>query len=218
MAKASPSVLTGGLRGKAGNVVFVRQPGGGMSVRPRIAPANPKTPSQQAWRACVGAAGRAFSNLTSEQYLAWHAYAQDQVALGNLNSAQPSAAFTTLAAKFIQLNGEFSSPPLLPPAAAFQGDVVRVSVTFEGDSTLVFEADRANQDDVVTELLACRLRSRHERPRPRDYRILGQVSFASGSLTAPADVAPGMYSPAVRFASRETGQVSGLVVLGDRGL
>ena len=209
--------MTGGLRGKAGNVVFVRQPGGGMGVRPRLTPANPKTSRQQAWRSCVGAAGRAFSNLDETQYRAWQAYAQDQVALGNLTSAQPSAAFIALAAKFIQLNGVFSTPPPLPPSAAFQGDIVRVSVSFEGDSTLVYEADRANQDGVVTELLACRLRSRHERPRPRDYRILGQVTFASGSLRAEVHVAPGIYAVAVRFASRETGQVSGLVVLGVRG-
>ncbi|MCC7102314.1 MAG: hypothetical protein IT206_04465 [Fimbriimonadaceae bacterium] len=213
MARATPSVITGGLRGKAGSVVFVRQPNGAVNVRPRISPANPNTSAQQAWRACVAAAGHAFSQISHSEYQAWQTYAQDQFAFGNLTNPKPSAAFTALAAKFIQVNGPLESPPLLPPSSAFQGDIVRVEAEFLSPTIVRFTGDRANQPGVVTEFLACKLRSRHERPRPRDFRILGHAAYEVGNLSIDFPVVAGHYALAIRFVSLETGQVSGLSVI-----
>ncbi|MCC6686207.1 MAG: hypothetical protein IT205_04360 [Fimbriimonadaceae bacterium] len=210
MAKTKPSVITGGVSGRAGSVVFVRQANGAISVRPRLAPSDPNTSAQQAWRACMAAAGHAFSQLDADQYHAWQTYAQDQFVFGNLTTAQPSTAFSALAAKFIQVNGPPASPPLLPPTSAFQGDIVRVAAEFVSPTLVRFTGDRANQPGVVTEFLACKLRSRHERPRPRDFRILGHASFEQGSLSIEFPVVPGHYTLAIRFVSLDTGQVSGL--------
>lgn len=161
----------------------------------------------------MAAAGYAFSQLSSSEYQAWQTYAQDQFAFGNLSSAKPSAAFSALAAKFIQVNGPLSAPPSLPPTTSFQGDIVRVEAEFVSPTLVRFTGDRANQPGVVTEFLACKLRSRHERPRPRDFRILGHAAFEEGSLSIDFPVVAGNYALAIRFVSLETGQVSGLSVL-----
>lgn len=49
MARVYPSVVSNGLSGKAGTVVFVEGETG-VYIRPRTVPANPQTPAQTAVR------------------------------------------------------------------------------------------------------------------------------------------------------------------------
>lgn len=212
MARVQPSVINGGISGKAGTVVFVRQANGSVTVRPRTTPRNPRTPNQEAWRGFVARAGRAFRDLDEAEYLAWAAYAREQVAMGRATSPYPSNAFTALAAKFLQVNPSMIEPPRLPPTEAFGGDAVRVTVAGEPGGVR-FSADRANAVGVVTELLLCPLRSRHEVPRPRSYRGQGFVVFGS-SLSKLVTALPGPYACAVRFVRSATGQASEVLVVG----
>ena len=212
MARVQPSVINGGISGKAGTVVFVRQANGSVTVRPRTTPKNPRTPSQEAWRGFVARAGRAFRDLDEAEYLAWSAYAREQVAMGRATSPYPSNAFTALAAKFLQVNPGATEPPRLPPTEAFGGDAVRVTVVAEPGGVR-FSADRENAAGVITELLLCPLRSRHEVPRPRSYRGQGSVSFGA-SLSEFVPALAGSYSCAIRFVSTATGQASEVLVVG----
>lgn len=132
--------------------------------------------------------------------------------MGRASSPYPSNAFTALAAKFLQVNPGVIDPPRLPPTEAFGGDAVRVTVAAEPGGVR-FSADRANAAGVVTELLLCPLRSRHEVPRPRSYRGQGFVSFGS-SLSKFVPALPGPYACGVRFVKTATGQASEVLVVG----
>jgi hypothetical protein len=160
----------------------------------------------------VARAGRTFADLTEEEYLAWWAFAREQVRTGQTTSPQPSNAFTALAAKYLQVNPLASEPPRLPPSGTFGGDGVKVSVTAVPGGVR-FDADRANGSGITTELLLCPLRSRHENPRPRDYRGQGFVAFGS-SLSRVVPVLPGPYACAVRFVLMGTGQATDVLVVG----
>jgi len=68
MAKANLSVLMEGLRGKAGNVVFVESREGTL-VKPRVSPTNPNAKDQAAVRIALTKAAQAWTTLTAAQVL-----------------------------------------------------------------------------------------------------------------------------------------------------
>src|SRR5262245_33754114 len=107
MAQTTLGVLYNDIRGKAGPTVFAHSKEG-VIIRPLTQPANPRTPAQMAVRANMGKAAVAYKNPTPAQAAAWHTYAQTVIRHSPRNGRAftPSAiaAFTALAAKFLQVS------------------------------------------------------------------------------------------------------------------
>ena len=206
MAKAATGVLFGGLRGSAGNVVFVQTPEG-TAVRVRVVPRDPKSQAQSAARQRMAEAAKAWKAMTLTQAQAWREFA---VASGQ----QPSRAntlFCHLAVRFLAVSPG-SPVPTEPPFSGFAGDAVAVTATAISGG-IAFTADSPNHPGVVTELLVQPLESVHCRSYESKYRSRVYVSFGSELQHIVATPA-GVYACAVRFVKIATGQASGLIECG----
>lgn len=202
--------------GKVGDLVFVRLPGGGVSMRDRSVPANPKTAVQQAWRQAMARATRLYKTLDEDEYSAWAAFVEMQHRASPLASLSPAPrvynVFVALTAKVIALNPGVE-PPRMPPATGFLGDGVVVSV--EGLSGSVrFTGAGPNSAGVATELLLQPLASPGRRGDPGKYRIAGVHAFTAAGDSVEVACRRGPALAAVRFVSLESGQSSALVPLG----
>lgn len=215
MAKASGSVLTNGLSGTAGNVVFVRQPGGGTVVRQRVTPRDPWTPAQAAARAIMTRAGHFYAQLTDVEVEEWERYARLLEQESRLNGVviriRTYNAYMSLAARFLALHPE-SEPPRTPPATSFPGDRIEITATAV-EGAVRFEASGPNADDVTTELLLQRLRYAHGGPLTDKYRHQKFYVFSPSGLEIDVPVPPGRYAPAVRFLRLSTAQPTPLLLL-----
>ena len=214
MAKIITNGLGIELHGKAGNAVFV-QTANGLILRPRTTPKNPRTMAQTANRAHFARAAELYKTLTMPQIMAWRAYAltvTKQDPRGG-TPTHPTAyhAFVGLTNKYLQVHPA-GTPPLNPPTAPFYGD--GITVTAAGSSGQVtFTASGANAANVVTELLLQPLAHLARAPFADKYRPVSFTSFAAGSLSFSASVAPGAVAPAFRFVNSATGQQSGITIL-----
>jgi hypothetical protein len=214
MAKVTTDGLGIRLRGKAGNVVFM-QTRFGVTFRPRIVPANPRTPAQTASRGRFARASAAWRTISPEQHAAWTAYARTLVRFpadgGPPTIPAPHNVFTALATKFLQANPE-GSIPLDPPATPFFGDGITVTAT-AGTGGITFTASGPNSAGIVTELLLQPLVNVARAPIPTRYRAQEFVAFAPGGLSRAVAVPPGAWAPAVRFVRAATGQEGPLIPL-----
>lgn len=206
MAKATGSVLTGGLKGSAGTVVFVSQPYG-MVVRPRQKPNDPHTTLQEQSRVRMRRAAVAWRGMTVAQADAWRKFAVSQ----RQDARRANTLFCRLAVRYLQMFPD-AEVPLVPPSSGFAGDAVAVTVTPNGQSVR-FSANMANQPEVMTELLLQPLASPHRRTYLEKYRSAGFFRFGP-SLSFDKAVPKGVYACAVRFVQSTTGQTSPVIECG----
>jgi hypothetical protein len=214
MAQGNLGVLFNSLRGKAGSVVFARSKDGTV-VRPRVSARNPQTPAQQAVRLALSKSATAYKNLTAAQVTAWTTYANNVTKhdprTGKTYHPSAIAAFTSLAAKFLQVNPA-GTVPLTPPVTGFAGDTITATAVGAAGK-VTFTGSAANGLGITTELLLQPLKSQNRKPQPKGYRGKGFKAFAAGSLTQDVLVPAGWYVPAYRFVYTATGQDTLLVIL-----
>lgn len=215
MAKLTTSGAVGLPGGKMGNLVFVRLPGGVVSMRDRSIPKNPRTPAQTAVRSALSRATRLYRTLDDAEMEAWAGFAERVRRMRPTPSlTRPPRVcdlFVALTAKVLLVNPGVE-PPRLPPATVFLGDGVSVTAS-PASGAVRFAASGPNATGVVTELLLQKLASPGRQGSPGAYRSQGFVGFG-GSLSHDVAVGAGLYLAAVRFVEASSGQVSGLVELG----
>lgn len=216
MAKVRMSGAFEAPKGKIGDLVFVRLPGGGASMRDRAVGANPRTAAQRAWREAIGRATRLYQTLDEAEHAAWTTFVTEVHEAGVTPSlSSPPRVyniFVALTAKFIALSPD-QEAPRLPPASLFMGDGISVSAAGE-DGAVRFTASGPNASQVTTELLLQWVPSPGRRPTASKYRIAAVHAFASAgdSIAVPSRL--GVVYTAIRFVSLSSGQSSGLVPLG----
>ena len=215
MATIETNILAGVLHGKAGSAAFSRR-NGGIVLRPRTLPRNPRTHAQTAVRNHIAKAVIAYRALTPVQAAAWKAYAQTQFRIdardGTARNPTAYAAFVGLAAKFLQINPS-GAIPVNPPAFGFVGDLITVTAA-GGTGQITFTPSAFNSVNVKTEVLLQPLRFGHQSPNPRGYRTQSFAAFTLGTPTVTLSVAPGWYAPAYRFVHVLTGQETQMKLLG----
>ena len=213
MARATLNGLIGGIGGSVDGLVFVRT-AGGIVVRPKPRKA-PRTAGQRAQEDRVRLVAALWAGVDAEGAQAWRRYAEGLVANRPAGARRPMSAynaFLALAGRRLQVApGE--PVPLEPPAFAFVGDAVRLAARGTAGGIL-FAADRANSEGVVTEMLTQPLAGAARLPRTGAYASRGFVAFAAGGLEATVARRPGAHACAARFVDRETGQATDLVPLG----
>jgi hypothetical protein len=79
---------------------------------------------------------------------------------------------------------------------------------------IVFTADAANREGVLTELLLQPLASQHRRTYARRYRTQASVAYTGTTLDATVPCGPGWYAAAVRFVEASTGRTTAEIELG----
>lgn len=214
MAKAELSVLMNDISGKAGTVVFVKGRDG-TYVRPRIKPANPNTPAQEAVRNNLRRAAIAYRTMTPTQVAAWKNYALsqhvDNPQVGHNPNKTAINAFVELAAKFLQVNPT-GTIPLTPPTSSFAGDNLAITAS-AGVGKVTFATLTPNSANTKTELMLQKLTSPNRTPQPHKYVSKGFVAFASGSLSADVNVPAGYYAAAYRYVNTVTGQMTDITPL-----
>jgi len=202
--------------GRIGNLVFVRLPSGGASMRDLTVGRDPRTASQQAWRQAVGRATRLYQTLDEDEHAAWRAFVMETHEAGGTPSLTPPPrvynVFVALTAKFLSLSPTLE-PPRLPPASLFTGDGIIVSALGE-PGAVRFTASGPNAGQVTTELLLQWGPAPGRRPSPGKYRIAGAHAFASAGESVAVPARPGVVYAAIRFASLANGQSSNLVPMG----
>ncbi|HRF58637.1 MAG TPA: hypothetical protein PLH94_01835 [Fimbriimonadaceae bacterium] len=215
MAKVTTSGAFGAPQGKMGGLVFVRLPGGAVSMRDRSIPTNPRTPAQTAVRRALGEATRLYRTLEPEEIDAWMGFARAVQRMRPTPSlSRPPRVcdlFVALTAKYLMVHPG-GTAPRVPPATVFLGDGVRVAAE-AAPGAVRFVASGANASGVVTELLLQRLASAGRVGSPSAYRSQGFVAF-SGPSAHEIPVSAGLFLAAIRFVEASSGQVSGLVELG----
>ena len=104
MAKGYSGGLVGGLTGKAGDVVFVHQRNGSVTVRPYTVPHDPKTAAQQKWRNLRTKAAQGYNALTPAQYAQWQQFAPEALSDFsdlNIDFKDPTKSIKILAADIL---------------------------------------------------------------------------------------------------------------------
>ncbi len=217
MARANLSVLLEGLRGKAGNVVFVKSREGTL-VKPRVSPTNPNTKSQASIRSALTQAAQAWTTLTAAQVKAWNDYADSKPHFDNAtNKTTTSTGFNTfvkLTAKWFAVTGEETGFAVNPPLTTFVGDDITVTANEESSpGNITFVASGENAEDITTELLIQRLPTTTRQPDKNGYRIAAYETFEGVSPEVEIPVSAGYYVAAYRFVNTVTGQMSELQYL-----
>lgn len=99
MARMIPGSIVSDVRGKLGGSVFQRS-AGGLTIRSKASPVNPRTASQSVARSRLFALQQAWQQLTAEQRKAWNAW----VLFQNIRTAGLSSSQLKGQAAFIQAN------------------------------------------------------------------------------------------------------------------
>jgi hypothetical protein len=202
------------IRGKVGTNVFSAARSG-PTVRIRRSPKASNTPAQAAIKRALSKSSRTFKTMSVAQVAAWRTYAngitRTNPLSGDVYHPAPIDAFNELAIKFLQINPT-GTVPLTPPAVAFEGDTITVSVAASA-GVVTFTANAGNLAAVRTELLLASIASPHRTVTPDDYRTMGFHLFATGALNKAYAVPAGWYAPAYRFVNPATGQMLGIVPL-----
>lgn len=217
MARANLSVLLEGLRGKAGNVVFVKSREGTL-VKPRVSPTNPNTKPQAEVRTALTNAAQAWTTLTAAQVKAWNEYAESKPHFDNATNKTTTPTgfnvFVKLTAKWFAVTGEETGFAVNPPTATFMGDDITVTANEESSpGNITFVASGENAEDITTELLLQRLPTSTRKPDKNGYRIAQYETFEGVSPEVEIPVSPGYYVAAYRFVNTVTGQMSALEYL-----
>ena len=133
MATVKTSALIADIRGAVGGNVFTRNKGG-LSVRSRIKPLNPKSTYQQARRALLSGAAAYWAVLTAQVRADWQAYAVNTSwtnRLGDSINIGGEAAFIRVAT-MLQLAGQglpAAAPTAYGHASATIGTVTAITTT-----------------------------------------------------------------------------------------
>ena len=161
-------------------------------------------------------ANRLWRDLDAVQAEAWHAYARSLIArdpeTGLLATPKAVNLFVGLTVKVLQVHGGFDAP-IDPPTGVFLGDVVGLTAFADG-ADIVFTADRANRDGVLTELLTQRLNGPNNAPRPRSYKSQGFVAFPGLGSESRVTLRPGTFYCAYRFVEAASGRTGAMVPIG----
>ena len=218
MARAALSVLLEGLRGKAGNVTFVKSREGTL-VKPRVSPTNPQTKNQMAVRTALTQAAQAWTTLSADQVQAWNAYAALRPHLDNATNKITKSTgfniFVKLTSKFFAVADTASGATFQtdPPTSTFVGDAITVSATSVAPGVIKFQASGENSEDVTTELLLQRLPNANRKPSKQGYRVETYATFEGTPPVVTVDASAGYYVAAYRFVNTVTGQMTNLVYL-----
>ena len=204
MAVGTSGVGVGTLRGKVGNIVFMPA-GDSVVAREWVRPRNPRTAAQVLTRNGFATAAQGWGRLTDAQRADW-------VRFGQTLSRPGFNVYVALTAKFQRLHPGQTAPVSPPPGPFFGDNVSLVLGSSPGAVTLT--ASQANATGVVTEVLTQRLRNAHTKPKPRNWKAAGFVTFASGSLTQSVATGPGCFAVAYRFVQASTGQETSMAIVG----
>lgn len=158
----------------------------------------------QSFQARGKAASAHWRSFSSEEAAAWTEYAR----LNGFSS--PYASYAPLATKLIQIDPE-AMVPRTPPATEFHGDNLEFALepTVEG---LQIVTSRANDPDIITEILIQRIGRIHCQPNPRRYVSRKFSDFSE--LNTELALRPGAWAIAIRYVHRFTGQVVPLQEVG----
>ena len=215
MAYVRESAGMGAASGALGNVVFA-QTQGGTVVRGRPRGSRERSPKQIEQGLRLGIVHHAWNALDDVEAEAWRVYALGHAvrnpATGGMRIPSAYSLFSGLGAKFLQVHGGFAVPSL-PPLGRFAGDALSVAVA-KGDERLVFSADGASREGVLTELLAQRLKGPHNAAKAKSYVSLGFFEFEAG-VPVEVEVGWGAYwACAVRSVEAATGRMTEMVEIG----
>ncbi|MCC7435388.1 MAG: hypothetical protein IT363_11945 [Methanoregulaceae archaeon] len=181
------------------------------------APTNPNTSAQQAARSSFKKATQQWRTLNLTQATAWRNYAAQLYTDGyiTLKRYKPNGfnAFVKLAAKWYAVNAS-GTAPTTPPATAFSGDSITVTVDFENPGVIDFTASAPNAANVTTALLIQKVSSGIADPVEGAYKIGKYFRFIIGTLSTTVSVAPGYYAVGYQFVNTATGQTSAPIFLG----
>lgn len=205
----------GGQSGVLGNVVLA-QTEAGTVMRARPLGSRRRSEAQAAGDRRMHFVHLAWEALDDEAAQAWRTYALERAAASPRGSRQRMTSawshFSGLGMKYLQVHGGHTVPSL-PPAGAFTGDGLRITVA-GGEGSLLYSADGSNRQGVLTEVLAQRLNGRHNAARPKSYASQGFVAF-EGPQRVEVPVGHGRYwACAVRFVEAATGRMTDLVEIG----
>ncbi|HZH97622.1 MAG TPA: hypothetical protein VEX38_01510, partial [Fimbriimonadaceae bacterium] len=135
MSTLKLGAFTKDLKGRSGNTVFSRGPGG-VIVKDYIIPDDPKTPLQVAARARMRRVAELWSSLSPDQAQIWRDYALTQgvrrPGTGEIRAPKAQNVFVKLGVRILHVNPQ-AEIPLTPPTVRFFGDSVAVSA--EGEVT-----------------------------------------------------------------------------------
>lgn len=215
MATLLGGALSGGISGKSGNTVFV-QTAGGVVVRDRVIPFDPRTIPQLESRNRIRRASIAWQNMDPTDVEAWAEYANSlppQVtSSGHYRTPQPHNVFSSLYSKLLQL--DITTPPLTSPPASFLfGDSLTVEVASQ-DGGILFTSTDSNLPNATTELLIQPLLGRNRRTYLRQYRSQGFHRYTQDSPEAMVSCMPGWVACAHRYVNTQTGQSTPIAELG----
>lgn len=203
------------MSGRMGGVVY-KMTRFGTEMAEFESPTNPNTAAQQAVRNNFKKSTQQWRTLNMTQATAWRDYA-DKLSLEEeitQKKYKPTGfnAFVKLAARWYAVNAS-GTAPATPPATAFEGDTITVTVESENPGVIDFTASAPNATDVTTALLLQKVSSAIADPVDGAYKIGKYFRFITGTLSTTVTVPPGYYAVGYQFVNTATGQVSPPVYL-----
>lgn len=182
MATIKSSALVADIRGAVGGNVFTRNRGG-LSVRTRIKPINPRSVIQQLRRAYASAAAAGWAAITAQQRADWQAYAVNTSwtnRLGDSINIGGEAAFVRLAA--LQLLAGLALPTAAPTSYGHASPATSPSISCWAPNSEITIVEPTGWDkDIQNDLLLIfvgqqQSASRADKPKKMNFlkKILGK--------------------------------------------
>ena len=206
MAFAKSGVPTVKLTGRLGGIVL-QEYGDRLVAREYVVPHDPKTPLQRASRGRMKSVGTLWRSLDEGENEAWERFAAD-------DPAGPYRVYLGLTSRWLRMHPDVD-PPRLPPDGPFLGDAPTLRFdAAQGEGALRVTASQANAEGVVTELIVQAIARKSRKPKARDWKSAGFVTFADGALTQAIPMKKGAYAVRYRFVRTDTAQASETLNLG----
>ena len=213
MAKARLGSYLESLHGTLGETTITKGKHGTI-IRERARYRPHSSDLQNVCRARMKVVNAAWETLTPSGAKAWQIYADTLTRFDAATDTHftPTGynVFVSLSLKFVQASPGVSVPKL-PPATAFRGDTITVSVS-GGAGGLTFTASGSNRAGVTTELLLQKLVNPRRKPTPT-YIHAAFVGFTSLQPTRTVSVSAGWFVSAYCFVDAGTGQKTEAVLL-----
>lgn len=208
--KLKMSALVDGASGRDGTLVIRRGKGGYIAIS--RAPSNPsRSQGQSEVRDNLGEAAREFPKLTDEQIAAWKAYGAGQTrknTVGGGTYAQSGFnAYVELTTVF-KLASPGAASPVLPPAEAFAGDTLELTLTNDTGAIIVAGSGPTSTGTVL-EISTVELKSRARAIPRTGYKVRGYFTLnQANNYLANVPVGPGIHAVEVRYVNKATGQAT----------